>query len=106
MRAPWAWAGLMLLSAGSWWVSEEAADGRGLIWSAGWCLAACVYFFSDRSGVAERGGGGVGGGVGGGGGGGGLFWCDVGLLLVLLGHVISAWAVFQQQGDRRAAVNL
>ena len=95
MRAPWAWAGLVLLSAGSWWVSEEAADGRGLIWSAGWCLAACVYFFSDRSGVAERGGGGV-----------GLFWCDVGLLLVLLGHVISAWAVFQQQGDRRAAVNL
>jgi len=101
MRAPWAWAGLVLLSAGSWWVSEEAADGSGLILSAGWCLAACVCLFSDRSGVAER------GEVrGGGGGDGGLFWCDAGLLLVLLGHVISAWSVFQQQGDRRAAVNL
>jgi len=96
MRVPWAWAGLVLLSAGSWWVTEEAADGRGLILSAGWCLAACLYFFSGSAGSGER------SAVRGS----GVFWCDVGLLLLLLGHVISGWFVFQQQGDRRAAVNL
>jgi hypothetical protein len=96
MRDLWAWAGLVLLSAGCWWVAEEAADGRGLILSAGWCVVACLYFFSGSPAVAERGPR-VCGGRG---------WVDAGLLLLVLGHVISAWHVFDVGGDRRSAVNL
>lgn len=96
MRDLWAWAGLVLLSAGCWWVAEEAADGRGLFLSAGWCVVACLYFFSGSPAVAERGPR-VCGGRG---------WVDAGLLLLVLGHVISAWHVFDVGGDRRSALNL
>lgn len=96
MRDVWAWAGLVLLSAGSWWVAEEAADGRGLMLSAGWCVVAGLYCIGDSGAVVgkrQRGSAGRG-------------WLDAGVLLLVLGHIISAGHVFQVEGDRRAAVNL
>ncbi|MFN5051564.1 MAG: O-antigen ligase family protein [Planctomyces sp.] len=96
MQDLWTRAALVLLSAGSWWVAEEAADGRGLILSAGWCVVACLFCFGDRGAGAEQRqrSGAVRG------------WMDAGVLLLVVGHVVSTWHVFQVQGDRRAAVNL
>ena len=96
MQDLWTRAALVLLSAGSWWVAEEAADGRGLILSAGWCVVACLFCFSDPGAGAEQRqrSGAVRG------------WMDAGVLLLVVGHVVSTWHVFQVQGDRRAAVNL
>ncbi len=97
MRDLWYRAGLMLLCTSCWWVAEEAVDGRGLIVACGWCLAAGQFLLSQTAqdlqrprhvaGVARR-------------------IADIGMLLLVAGHVISACYVFREGGDRRAALNL
>ncbi len=82
----------VLMAASSFWISEEAADGRGLALVALWGLVAagtCLQSVRERSGK----------------------WTNIGVMdlalgLVVLGHVLSAAMVWRVGGDCRAAWNL
>ena len=84
-----------LLTAGFLWPTEEAVSGLGLHLTLLWVLLGLLHELqrwreSDAADARRPRFDGI----------------DLGVLLIALGHVISTLAVFQLEGDRRAALNL
>ncbi|HQX50115.1 MAG TPA: O-antigen ligase family protein [Planctomycetaceae bacterium] len=84
-----------LLTAGFLWPTEEAVAGEGLhlvvLWMLlGLFLAAQRWRFPGDAKEACR----------------SIRWLDLGVFLVIVGHLISTIVVFRLEGDRRAALNL
>ncbi|HRA86875.1 MAG TPA: O-antigen ligase family protein [Planctomycetaceae bacterium] len=83
------------LTAGFLWPTEEAVAGEGLhlvvLWMLlGLFLAAQRWRFPGDAKEACR----------------SIRWLDLGVFLVIVGHLISTIVVFRLEGDRRAALNL
>lgn len=87
-------AALALLTAAFLWPAEEAVNGQGLHWTVLWLmLAAACSWCGQRSASPQ------------------LSHCwpdaaDLGVVLIVLGHVVSTAGVFSVEGDRRSALNL
>ncbi|HQZ66954.1 MAG TPA: O-antigen ligase family protein [Planctomycetaceae bacterium] len=84
-----------LLTAGFLWPTEEAVAGEGLhlvvLWMLlGLFLAVQRWRFPGDAKEACR----------------SIRWLDLGVFLVIVGHLISTIVVFRLEGDRRAALNL
>ena len=92
MRIPWKSTTLVLLVA-VWCGTVEAADrGDSLYLAAVWLLAAACSLVVSRNGIVDSGRAGK--------------FAGGGLLLLTAGHLFSTLVVFQNGGDRRAAVTL
>ena len=84
-----------LLTAGFLWPTEEAVSGLGLHLTVLWVLLGALHEFqrwlaTDEASARRP----------------GFDAIDLGVLLIVVGHVISTLVVFQVEGDRRAALNL
>ena len=84
-----------LLTAGFLWPTEEAVSGLGLHLTVLWTLLGLLHelqqwWSTDEAHVRRP----------------RFDAIDLGVLLIAIGHVISTLAVFQVEGDRRAALNL
>jgi len=84
-----------LLTAGFLWPTEEAVSGLGLHLTVLWMLLGFLHelqhWWATDEAHARRPR---------------FDAIDLGVLLIAVGHVISTLAVFQVEGDRRAALNL
>ncbi len=84
-----------LLTAGFLWPTEEAVAGAGLHLVVLWMLlglfhAVRSWRFPGKAKAAGR----------------SMRWLDLGIFLIVVGHLISTIVVFRLEGDRRAALNL
>ena len=84
-----------LLTAGFLWPTEEAVSGLGLHLTVLWMLLGLLHELQRWWATDEA----------------HARWprfdgIDLGVLLIAIGHVVSTLAVFQLEGDRRAALNL
>lgn len=98
MRSPLTIFALALLTAAFLWPAEDAVNGGGLhlviLWLTLGGLIGLRYLIAARGNPGEnlqRAGFGV---------------VDFGVLLILIGHVLSTAYVFYVEGDRRSALNL
>jgi hypothetical protein len=98
MRSPLTIFVLALLTAAFLWPTEDAVNGGGLhlviLWSTLGGLIGLRYLVSGRGNPGDtfrRAGFGL---------------ADFGVLLILIGHVLSTAYVFYVEGDRRSALNL
>jgi hypothetical protein len=93
MRASVAALAAVLLCVCSFWIAEEAVDGRGLQLSAAWLLLAAVASW-QRLQISEN----------------SIGWStdirDLAVLLLLTGHLVSTLHLEQIRGDLRSAWNL
>lgn len=81
-----------LLTAGFLWPTEEAINGLGLHLTVAWILLGLLQSVQRWMAVEQRRTP--------------IDWMDLGVLLIVLGHVVSTLFVFHVSGDRRAALNL
>ncbi len=98
MRSPLTIFALALLTAAFLWPTEDAANGGGLhlviLWLTLGGLLGLRYMIEGRreqGDKLQRAGFGI---------------VDSGVLLILIGHVLSTAYVFHVEGDRRSALNL
>ena len=98
MRSPLTIFAMALLTAAFLWPTEDAVNGGGLhlviLWLTLGGLIGLRYLISARGNQGEslqRAGFGI---------------VDFGVLLILIGHVLSTAYVFYVEGDRRSALNL
>jgi O-antigen ligase len=89
-------ATLTLIAVSFLWPTEDAVNGQGLffvlLWLLVWTLERGTTAISGLS-SSNRPRSTFGA-------------ADWGVLLIVAGHIISTWAVFQAHGDRRSALNL
>ncbi len=98
MRSPLTIFAMALLTAAFLWPTEDAVNGGGLhlviLWLTLAGLIGLRYLIGARGNPSEslpRAGFGI---------------ADYGVLLILIGHVLSTASVFYVEGDRRSALNL
>ena len=81
-----------LLTAGFLWPTEEAINGLGLHLTVAWILLGLLQSMQRwmASELRQT----------------PFDWMDLGVVLIVFGHVVSTLIVFHVSGDRRAALNL